>query len=144
MLAGGIGFIFLGKKLIDGIMDPFGTKDKPKVTATNISTPEQLPVNTAKTTRSKEHFQRFADELAEEMNKFTSGVEYSWIETFNSYTPEDLKALYKAFGVRENTSVPGFSFTGDLLTWFDREYDTWTSFLYYKELKKAWAKTGLW
>ena len=60
------------------------------------------------------------------------------------FNAEELKQVYKEFGVRENR-VAGFTvLKGNLIEWFETEMSGWTEQGKLDQLKKIWKKTNLW
>lgn len=92
------------------------------------------------------YYENLADRQAQAMfdigNSFTDSDE----KTLSSLSSEELKQLFKSFGIRDHKNFGITTFTGNLFDWYEHE-------LYrlslggksqYERFKEIWKKSNLW
>ena len=135
------------KKIKNSVVGIFSTYKPDKV-----GTVVGVKVNTSNLTKSPEAYQNIANILYENM-QYTQFFDMDnfdkiWVE-IKDLNPDELKAVYKAFGIRKNFNWGVEMLEGNLVEWFKKEISNhWYSNKWfgngYDKLKQLFAPTGLW
>jgi hypothetical protein len=86
------------------------------------------------------YYQQIADDFFEEMGSWFNVDKTRMLARCKMLSADELKAVYVAFDVRDNNLLGVAQSTGTLLDWFGKLYSGDQK----AEMKKVWAKTGLW
>lgn len=146
-------FFMFFSKLRDGLMNlvgwnPFRSGDTkgnaPEAVEQKQNTIKQTPVKSESLKRNRQAYQTIAQAMQDAMS--ASGTDGgTLLELHKGLNVEELKQVYKEFGIRDNKIFGLTAMTGNLIEWFIYECtDAYDKKMLLPELQKIWKPTRLW
>lgn len=102
----------------------------------------RVPVNLNKLDRPLAYYDTFANILFAAMDGVNT--DKSKVSQLFEHSTEELKQIYKAFGVRKNTLFGFEAMTGNLVEWLEYELNEIGDGSMLTKLRQHFANTGLW
>lgn len=125
----------LANPLQDETTDQIRAKEK-RVAATQVRL-STLP-------KSATYYQDLADDLYSEMQSWFNVDEEKLLDICKPLTKDELLAVYKAFGVKDNKVLGVAQSTGTLIDFFKKCLSDGLTGNDKTNMKAIWKKTGLW